>query len=169
MSVISNTTVLSNFAVVEQLDLLQPIYGRVYLAGAVYTELEEGVLAGYSYLVDVLEQVSPFVPDGWLILTNPATLDEVTMVATFPTWLHRGEAASLAIAAQRQWLFLTDDWSARNVAHTQGIAISGTLGCLLRGVRQQYLTLDHANVQLSRMIAAGYRAPVDDLRLLISI
>ncbi len=44
MSVISNTTVLSNFAVVEQLDLLQRIYGRVYLAGAVYTELEECTL-----------------------------------------------------------------------------------------------------------------------------
>jgi predicted nucleic acid-binding protein len=47
-----------------------------------------------------------------------------------PSRLHRGEASSLAIARQRNWLMLTDDHDARQEAMRQGIVVSGSIWCL---------------------------------------
>ncbi len=168
MSTIANTTVLSNFAATGSLDLLRLVYTQVYISTDVYAEIEDGVLAGYTYLADVAGHVQPPSATGWIMLTSLATPDEIARMAALPTRLHRGEASSLAIAAQRGWLFLTDDRSARTVAQALGVSISGTLGCLLRGVKQDVLHIDDANQRLAMMIAEGYHAPVDDLRILLN-
>ncbi len=42
-----------------------------------------------------------------------------------------GEAECLAVAVTRGYTFLSDDFAARRVAKTRGVAISGTLGVLL--------------------------------------
>lgn len=167
MSVIANTTVLSNFAAIRQLDLLHLIYPQFAISTDVYAEIEDGALAGYRYLADVEQYVWPFAPDGWIVLTSLATEAEIAHMVALPPRLHRGEASSLAIAAQRGWLFLTDDRSARTVAQAQGVRISGTLGCLLRGIQQHHWSGEEANQWLSLMIAQGYHSPVDDLRLLL--
>jgi predicted nucleic acid-binding protein len=167
MSIIANTTVLSNFAAVGQLDLLRLLYTQLHISTDVYAEIEDGALAGYAYLADVAQHVQPFNPDGWLVLTSPTAPAELARMAALPARLHRGEASSLAIAAQRGWLFLTDDRSARNVAQAQGVRISGTLGCLLRAVQQQHASIEDANQWLALMIAQGYRSPVDDLGVLL--
>ncbi len=44
MSVIVNNTVLSNFAVVDRLDFLRQIYGKIYLTPEVFEEVEDGIL-----------------------------------------------------------------------------------------------------------------------------
>jgi predicted nucleic acid-binding protein len=167
MSIIANTTVLSNFAAIGQLDLLRLLYTQLYISTDVYAEIEDGALAGYAYLADVAQHVQPFNPDGWLVLTSPTAPEELAWMAALPARLHRGEASSLAIAAQRGWLFLTDDRSARNVAQAQGVRISGTLGCLLRAVQQQHASIEDANQWLALMIAQGYHSPVDDLGALM--
>ena len=169
MNIIANTTVLSNFAAIGQLDLLRLLYTQLFISTDVYAEIEDGALAGYAYLADVAQHVQPFNPDGWLwlVLTSPTAPAELARMAALPARLHRGEASSLAIAAQRGWLFLTDDRSARNVAQAQGVRISGTLGCLMRAVQQQHVSVDDANQWLTLMIAQGYRSPVDDLGALL--
>jgi predicted nucleic acid-binding protein len=167
MSIIANTTILSNFAAIERFDLLRLIYTQLYISTDVYAEIEEGALAGYNYLAELERHVQPFASDGWIVLTSPSTPDEIARMVALPTQLHRGEASSLAIAAERGWLFLTDDRSARRVAQAQGVRISGTLGCLLRGIQQQHWSIEATNQWLALMIAEGYRSPVDDLQLLI--
>lgn len=166
MSIITNTTVLSNFAAIGQLNLLHLIYTQLYISTDVYAEIEEGTLAGYDYLTEVVRHVQPFTPDGWIVLTGLQTTEEIACMAALPTRLHRGEASSLAIASQRGWLFLTDDRSARVVAQAQNVRVSGTLGCLLHGIKQQYWSAEDANQWLALMIAEGYRSPVDDLHTL---
>ena len=167
MSVIVNTTVLSNFAAIGQLEVLRLLYTELAISADVYAEIEDGILAGYAYLATVVAQVQPFAPTGWLVLTNPTAPDELDRMAALPDRLHRGEASSLAIAAQRGWLFLTDDRSARRVAAAQGVRISGTLGCLVRAVQQGHVVVEVAHQWLALMQAQGYHAPIDDLRVLL--
>ena len=47
MSVIANTTVISNFASINQLDLLRRLFGALYISTEVYEEIRIGLVEGY--------------------------------------------------------------------------------------------------------------------------
>ena len=49
MSVISNTTVLSNFAAIHSLDRLHELFGEVFLPTEVYQEIQRGLEEGYTF------------------------------------------------------------------------------------------------------------------------
>lgn len=167
MSFIFNTTVFSNFAAVDQLDILRVVFPRVYIPTAVYAEIQTGLEEGYTFLDSIENQISPFVADGWIQLTTIAEGEEIRLLGTLPRHIHQGEAACLVIARQRQWLFLTDDLAARKIAQAWHIPLSGTLGCLALAVRKQLFTLSQADGLLAQMIAHGYRSPVTDLSFLV--
>lgn len=167
MSVISNTTVLVNFALIGQVDLLRAVFGTLYIAHEVYAELEDGAREGYTVLDSLLEYISPPAEHGWPYQTGLASIDELRQLSTMPGGLHRGEAACLAIAMHRGWLFLSDDRAARAEACRRRIAVSGSLGCLVLTVERHILPLAEANRLLAAMIAHGYYAPIQDLTPLL--
>jgi predicted nucleic acid-binding protein len=49
MSIIVNTTVLSNFAAIGQLDLLRQLYGSIHIPIEVYQEIRTGLEEGYRF------------------------------------------------------------------------------------------------------------------------
>jgi uncharacterized protein len=164
-----DTTVLSNFAAIKRLDLLRNLFGTIHISYAVYSELQTGLDEGYEFLAGLESHIFPFHPDGWINLVVLEGETEVTLYENLPSKLHRGEAMSLAIAAQRDWHFLTDDRAARAYATKLGISVSGTIGVLIQLVKQQHLDIDTANECLAQMILlAKYRSPLTDLRTLIT-
>jgi predicted nucleic acid-binding protein len=167
MNVISNTTVIANFAATAALDSLRDLFGEVFLSTEVYQEIQRGLEEGYSFYSGIEEVLHPINEDGWLRLTSLNTEREVLIFSSFPGQLHAGEASCLAIAQQRSWLFLTDDKAARREADKRQVAVSGTLGCLVLGVERGLWTLDQANEQLGRIISAGFFSPVKDLAGLV--
>jgi predicted nucleic acid-binding protein len=167
MSVISNTTVLANFAAIDALDSLRSLFREVFLSTEVHQEIQRGLEEGYSFYSDIEKVLHPVKEDGWLRLTSLSTDHEVLIFSGLPAQLHAGEASCLAIAQQRNWMFLTDDKAARRQAHSRKIAVSGTLGCLVLGVERGLWTLDQANEQLGRIIAAGFFSPLKDLAALM--
>lgn len=166
MSVISNTTVRSNFARIGELPLLQRLFGQLYLPTEVYAEIQEAQAEGYIFFDGIEQQIAPFVTDGWLQLVSMAE-EELRHFGAMSSGLHRGERACLAIASRRTWLLLTDDRAARMEAQRQMITISGSIGCLVLGVERKLVTLDQANGWLAAMIAQGYHAPLTDLVALL--
>jgi len=165
---IADTTVISNFAAVHRLDLLQKLLRRLYVSSEVYEEIQQGLAEGYDYYEGIEQLVFPFAPDGWIELVSLQGANELRRFGEVPSRLHRGEASCLAIAKERGWAFLTDDKEARAVAKRWGIELSGTLGVLGRCVETGLLTLDEGNDLLQRMIEeANYRAPFTDLALLL--
>ncbi|MFV9505409.1 MAG: hypothetical protein AB4911_12705 [Oscillochloridaceae bacterium umkhey_bin13] len=169
MSVISNTTVIINFAAIAQLELLHQIFGVLYLPTEVYAEIRAGQAEGYSYLDGIEQIIAPLSPDGWLHLTSLHNDAEIRQYGMLPTSLHHGEAACLAIAKQRDWLLLTDDRAARAEARRQQIRLSGSIGCLVLAMTQGIVTLPEANQHLAAMRAQGYHAPIVDLASLLEI
>jgi predicted nucleic acid-binding protein len=112
MSVIANTTVISNFASINQLDLLRRLFGALYISTEVYEEIRIGLEEGYQFYAGIDQMIHPFVHDGWIRLTSMADQAEIALYGELPSRLHRGEASCLVIARHRgvtadlhRWLF----------------------------------------------------------------
>jgi predicted nucleic acid-binding protein len=168
MSIISNTTVLSNFAAIGALDRLRELYGEVYLSTEVYKEIERGLEEGYTFYSGIETILHPVCEDGWLRLTSLADDKEIELFSRMPGRLHAGEASCLAIAQQRGWLLLTDDKAARRHAENRQVVVSGTLGCLILGIERGLWSSEQANGWLERIVTSGFRSPVADLSALVA-
>jgi len=103
-----NTTVLSNFASTQCLDLLRLTVGPLYLPVQVYNEIVVGQMAGYAFYDGIELHIAPFAADGWLRLLT-MTDDELPIFASLPLHLHPAERTCLSIARRRGWGFLSDD------------------------------------------------------------
>ena len=64
MSVITNTTVMSNFASINQLDLLRRLFGALYISTEVDEEIRIGLEEGYQFYASIDQMIHPFVHDG---------------------------------------------------------------------------------------------------------
>lgn len=152
-----DTTVLSNFAHVRRPDLPRTVLGpHLAVTPGVLAELHAGELAS----------LVPSCDWGWLTVLAPAEA-ESTAAADLERQLDPGEAECLAVALQRGYRFLSDDFAARRLAEAKGVIVSGTIGILLKGVTTGVLTLPEADVLLAEMIRHGYRAPMRSLRELL--
>lgn len=128
MPFVTNTTVISNFAAIGYLDLVQRALTTCHLPEQVYAEIQAGYLQGYLFYEGINRMITPFVPDGWLHLVSLQTPSEFEMFGALHGQLHHGEAACLALAHHRNWVFLTDDRAARNTARRLQIRVSGSIG-----------------------------------------
>jgi predicted nucleic acid-binding protein len=166
MSIISNTTVLSNFASIGQLDVLRGLYPTLHIPTEVYEEISAGLEEGYLFYQGVLGVIYPFSEAGWLHLAVMETA-ELRRYGELPSRLHKGEAACLAIAECRHWTLLTDDGAARAEAARRRVQVSGSLGCLVLTVERKLATLEQVNEWLSEMIRQDYRSPITDITPLL--
>lgn len=157
VEILLNNTVLSNFAVIGRMDLLQNfVSGLAGTTPQVLAEYRQGVELG----------LLPPVSLDWLIML---TMDEMEQ-RTFETLNQRlgaGEASCLAIAYHWGLRIATDDEDARRYARQMGIPLSGTIGISVGLVKANAVTLEEANALLNTMIQCGYRSPVKDLSVFI--
>jgi predicted nucleic acid-binding protein len=164
---IFDTTVLSNFAAVGHLELLETRYREVAQTTIeVSDELRRGLQAGYAYLDKALQQLRSTNPNGWLRIASPESTVEHQLRSEFDLQLDPGEASCLALAITRGLTLITDDLAARELAADRGVRLTGTIGILLALVREGSLSLSRANAVLTAMIQRHYRSPVhrlDDL------
>lgn len=168
MSVIANTTVISNFASIDRLELLHHLYTTLHISTEVYAEIQQGIVEGYGFYRGIEQVIYPVTQDGWIHLASIAGDDEMRLFSMLPAQLHPGEASCIAIAYGRNWQFLSDDHAARQVARKWAVNISGTVGCLTLAVERSLCDLPQANGWLRAMIRHGFRSPVLDLTPLLS-
>jgi len=126
MVVVSNTSTVSNLAIIGRLALLQDQFGSVLVPSAVRRELNQFQHPAAENLLNAA------FSDGWLRVT-PLQRPVPGQIAV---GLHSGEAEALALALEhRADLTLLDDGDARRCATEEGLRISGVLGILLRAKR----------------------------------
>ena len=123
MLVVSNTSPLSNLAIIGRLDLLREQLVMVNIPPAVRDEL------GRHPNPSARERLNRAMQDGWLCvvpLVNPLPAD-------LALGLHIGEAETLALALEKKaTLVLLDESAARRKAHQLGLTHTGVLGVLLK-------------------------------------
>jgi uncharacterized protein len=123
MLVISDTSVISNLAIIGLLDVLERQHGVVVIPAAVADELARAKdpLS--------LERIEAAFQEGWIIKKELST-EEAEFAATLK--LDLGEASAIALAvSQKADLLCIDERKGRAIASDLGLKITGLLGMLL--------------------------------------
>ena len=92
-----DATVLSNFAIIHGIHLLEPIYrGRACTTLMVVTEIQRGIEAGYQRLRPVTDILASSRPTGWLPVLGLESAKEQASYLELSRSLGTGEASCLA-------------------------------------------------------------------------
>ncbi len=126
MRVVSNTSPLSNLAVIGELELLQKIYPKILIPPTVHDELIR--------FQEIRSVISNVIEAGWLEVQAP---QNTQLIQTLNQFLDPGEAAAIALAidisADR---LLIDERIGRSIASQYNIKIRGILGILVNAKSQ---------------------------------
>lgn len=145
--VVLDTTVLSCFASTDDLDLLTDLSIRFVTVEAVIDELQTGVEHGHDFLAPAVEAIDVISVDG----TPGPPLDG----------LDYGEAHALYAAGQRDGTIVTDDALARDRATELDVPVTGSIGLLIRLVRQDKLAVTEADAIHRQWVTdEGFHSPV---------
>lgn len=160
MLVVSNTSPLSNLAVIGRLNLLREQVGSVTIPPGVRTELSRHPNSGAR---NALEKA---IEDRWLSV--------VPLVAAVPTdlalALDMGEAEALTLALEtKATLVLLDESAARVKARQLGLAHTGVLGVLRQARQTNRISSLKAEILRLRTEARFFVSPALEKRLLISV
>jgi predicted nucleic acid-binding protein len=124
MPTVSNTSPISNLAIIEKLDLLFDQFSQVFIPRSVFEELSRMTNTTARNLV--LQAVEA----GWLVVRHAISADTISLLLAS---LHRGEAEAITLALDiRAELLLMDESDGRRIAREYGVPVRGILGILLR-------------------------------------
>ena len=147
-----DTTVLSNFAYVDQVGLLAGLSG-ICAVPVVQDELRDGVDT-HPYLQSALDSLSDEIP------VTPISEAVANREAVVGGHLDRGEAQAFALADAHNGRLLTDDGDARTFAKDQGVTVIGSVGVLLAAIDAGKIDDATADEWLSTWIdEIGYYVP----------
>jgi len=127
MLVVSNTSPISNLALIGRLRLLHAQFGGVWIPSAVKVELTD--------LPDAQARaaIEEAIQGGWL---KDRQISAPELVAVLSAGLHQGESEAIALGVQlRADLILIDEREARSAAVRLNLRVTGVLGVLLRAKR----------------------------------
>ena len=147
-----NTTVLSNFAYIDELWVVADLSG-VCTVPVVREELEHGV-DDHPYLQSALETLDDEIP------VAPISDTVANREAVVSNHLDPGEAQAFALADAYDGRLLTDDGDARSFAKDQGVTVVGSVGVLLAAIDAGKIDESTADEWLSTWIdEIGYYVP----------
>jgi hypothetical protein len=130
VTIVSNTSPISNLAQIGQLDLVQQLYKTVLIPYAVYQELSDE-RAGET--INTAIQVA-----NWLKVQSVENQD---LVNELRSQVNIGEAEAIVLATeQKANRLLIDERLGRQVAIDLGVKVTGVLGILLAAKRQNLIT-----------------------------
>ena len=130
MTIVSNTSPISNLAKVRHLNLLEQLYGTVLIPTAVYQELVDE-RAGETVIRAVQSAT-------WLLRQQVQNRELVNVLRNF---LNLGEAEAIALALEvNATRLLIDERLGRQVAVERGLKITGLFGILLIAKQQGLIT-----------------------------
>ncbi len=128
MLVASDTSPISNLAIIGRLALLRSQFEVIWIPEAVEAELRAVPIPPAAVSIEHA------VRDGWL---KPRPVRGDRMVRLLQAGLHPGEAEAIALGLELPAdLILLDEREGRRAAERVGLRVTGALGILLRAKRQ---------------------------------
>lgn len=158
MLVVSNTSPVSNLAVIGQLALLRDQFGTIIIPDVVEEEL--GRLSHPSAGREIVQAMS----EGWLI---PMAVPAQAPIPLALQKLDAGESAAIRLALELSAnRLLIDESDGRAVASSLNIAITGVVGVLLEAKRRGMLASVKAELHRLRIDARFFIARGLEVRAL---
>jgi predicted nucleic acid-binding protein len=156
MIAVSDTTPLNYLVLIDQVDVLEKLYGTVAIPSAVLRELQS--------------PSTPRIVKNWITqLPDWLSVKPVSPLKPPPQRLHRGEYEAMLLADElKADVLLIDEKAGRAEATRRGIPVTGTLGALLNGAQRGWVKFPDAvrdlrssgfrlSSQLERYYAERYR------------
>jgi uncharacterized protein len=160
MVVVSNTSPLSNLAIIGRLDLLREQLGLVTIPPGVRAELSRHPDPAARQILDQALQ------DGWLRVVPLAGAVPADLLSA----LDLGEAEALALALEtKAAMVLLDESAARLQARQLGLTHTGVLGVLRQARRMNHISSLKAEILRLRTNAHFFISPALEKRVLISV
>lgn len=160
MLAVSNTSPLSNLAWIGRLDLLWHQLPDLRIPTAVAREIEDHPDASAR------EMIQSAILESRIVVCEP---HDTRLRGILRQQLHGGEADAIALAADlKADLILIDELEGRTVAGQAGLAVSGTLGILLRAKRTGELTSIAPEIAALRQRARFFLSPALEKQVLIA-
>lgn len=151
--IVLDTTVCSNFARTDAIDVLVTVLESPVVVSAVREEVEHGHALGQDYLSSVVRAFDEGLP----VADPPATSRDIQVDER----LDAGEAESLRCALERNGTLATDDLAARRTADDLSVPVTGSVGILVFAVERRYIDRSTADSWLDTWRdERGYYAPV---------
>lgn len=155
-----DATVLSNFASTDALWVLPAVLPRPQTVPAVQTELEHGIAEGYTFLKRADAALDEEIP----VVDLPTPVPEEIATALDP-----GEAEAIHVAQSGGGTLVSDNRDARTLAETEELPVTGSLGVLVRGIKQDELDVETADSWLKHWQQEHeYYSPVESVSELLS-
>ncbi len=130
MTIVSDTSPITNLAAIAQLDLLHQIYGSIVIPKSVYDELTR---VGYPVPGTLEVQTS-----SWISVQSVCNQEQVTK---FRQTVDLGEAEAIALSLElKADRLLIDDAAGRAIALGLGLKITGVLGVLLIAKQRGFIS-----------------------------
>jgi predicted nucleic acid-binding protein len=158
MPTVSDTSPVSNLAIIEQLNLLQEQFGRVWIPEAVFRECDQ------MWQGSPRDSILQAIASGWLIVAAVRNRD---LVSSLLFDLDLGEAEAIAMAVEMSAnLLLIDELEGRRVARQSALRVRGVLGILLRAKNTGRLDRIRPSIELLRNRARFFIATDLEERIL---
>jgi predicted nucleic acid-binding protein len=145
VTVVCNTSPITNLAAIDRLDLLHQLFGEIVIPQAVYSEL--------TVLPNPVPGTVEVQTLSWFRVQQ---VGDRSQVAEFRRKVDFGEAEALALAlevsAER---VLIDDAAGRAIALELGLTITGVLGVLLMAKQRQLIVSKTINKYLMGLLCRG--------------
>ncbi|WP_427157543.1 DUF3368 domain-containing protein [Aliinostoc sp. HNIBRCY26] len=144
MTIVCDTSPLCYLILIDEVEVLPQLFGRIIIPNAVCTEL----LAEGSYI-----QVQKLIaqPPSWLEIHSNTPL-----LPNLSSKLGIGEQEAISLAVQLDAsLIILDDMDARQAAIAYGLNVTGLLGVLYRAGTQDVINFPNA---ISRLQLTTFRA-----------
>ena len=151
MLVVSNTSPISNLALINRLDLLRDQFEQLWIPEAVRAELD---LIPDPAAKAAIEQASQ---TGWL---KSRPVENSQLASVLAKELDRGEAAAIALSIEMKAdLLLIDEREGRIVARQAGLRVRGALGILLHAKAAGKIPSIKPEIEALRNRAGFFVAP----------
>ena len=146
--VVCNASPLIYLAKANRVGLLKKVFREVLIPTAVY---EEVVIEGKRLKERDAYRIERGIEEEWIIV------EHVKNAFPLEIEIHPGEAEVISLAKEKGIeTVLIDDAKARVVCETVGLRPIGTLGVMLRAVKDHMLSFNEFLSTLEDMVSAGF-------------
>ena len=144
---ITNASPLIYLGKLGKLDLLPKIFKMIYTTNLVKNEILRLETAPERV---ILEEAF----NSWLITKNPQKNSLMEKLEQLN--IHKGEASVLVLAKELslqgdKTIVILDDLATRDIARAMGFVITGTVGILLRSIKQDLITRNECKILLTQL------------------
>ena len=155
-----DATVISNYASTDSIGFVVQVVEAPVVVPAVRDEIEQGVDFGHEYLTGAVEAFDEGLP----ISDEPAEIQGMNLGER----LDAGEAEALRGAAEHDGTIATDDLAARRLGSELDVPVTGSIGLLILGIKQDRTGTQTADEWIeSWRNQRGYYAPVESVTELL--